>query len=326
MFLLFFIKGIVSMVNPKGVQKPKVSCIITTFNRASYLNQAIESIMAQNFKSFELIVVDDGSTDHTGSMLEGHKKAIHYIFQPNRGASAARNRGLEMAKGEYIAYLDSDDLWDPHKLSLQTRFLDRNPDYPLCYTEEIWYRNGIRVNPRDRHRKYSGHIFQKCLPLCIISPSSAMIRRKTLVDLGGFDEDLPAAEDYDLWLRVTCRYPVYLLPLPLITKRGGHSDQLSRKVANLDKYRIQALIKTFSSGMLTPKDWQAAWSELSTKCRIYGNGCQSHGRPEEAEHYLSLPQMILTGSNPECKAEIEHYCSLNDKMQSIGFKSAHISA
>jgi glycosyltransferase involved in cell wall biosynthesis len=274
---------------------PKATCIITTFNRAIFIKQAINSVLAQDSGMFELIVVDDGSTDDTASIVKGYGKKLQYIFQHNKGASAARNLGLEMAQGKYIAYLDSDDLWEPRKLSIQTRFLDQNPDFPLCYTQEIWYRNGVRVNPGYRHRKYSGHIFTKCLPLCIISPSSAMIRRKALKDLGGFDEDLPAAEDYDLWLRITATQPVYFIPIPLIIKRGGHQDQLSRKVINLDKYRIHALVKILSSRKLSSENRQAAWQELSTKCRIYGNGCNKHGRCEEADFYINLPQKILSG-------------------------------
>ena len=286
-------------------KKPKVTCIITTFNRAIFLQQAIDSILTQDFEMFDLIVVDDGSTDHTASIIRNYGTKLRYISQANKGASAARNLGLKKAQGEYIAYLDSDDLWEPHKLSIQTRFLDQNPDFPLCYTQEIWYRNGIRVNPRDKHRKYSGHVFTKCLPLCIISPSSAMMRRKTLEELSGFDENLPAAEDYDLWLRITCRYPVYLIPIPLIIKRGGHSDQLSRRVPKLDKYRIQALVKILSSQALSPENRQAAWMELSVKCSIYGNGCNKHGRNDEADYYLSLPQQILSGSKEKIRSGMD---------------------
>jgi glycosyltransferase involved in cell wall biosynthesis len=306
-------------------RNPKVSCVITTFNRAIYLKQAIDSVLAQDPEIFELIVVDDGSTDDTASIVKVYGSRLHYVFQNNKGASAARNLGLEMAQGEYIAYLDSDDLWEPRKLSIQTRSLDQNPDFPLCYTQEIWYRNGIRVNPRYKHRKYSGHIFTKCLPLCIISPSSAMIRRKTLEEIGGFDENLPAAEDYDLWLRITSTQPVYFIPIPLIIKRGGHPDQLSRKVANLDKYRIHALAKVLSSRMLTPENWQAAWLELSVKCRIYGNGCNKHGRSDEADYYINLPQKILSGSKEgnESRTNINSPFALSHS--TIGFEMANLS-
>lgn len=307
-------------------KKPKVTCVITTFNRASYLKEAIDSILAQDFNRYELIVVDDGSSDHTFSVIEEYQKRIRYIFQENKGAGAARNLGLREARGEYMAYLDSDDLWVPRKLSIQTRFLDQNPDYLLCYSEEIWYRNSVRVNPCKRHRKYSGHIFSRCLPLCIISPSSAMIRRNTLQELGGFDESLPAAEDYDLWLRVTCAHPVFLIPAPLIIKRGGHPDQLSRRVKNLDQYRIRALVKILMNKALSPGMRHEACRELSLKCRIYGNGCLKHGRPDEADYYLNLPRKILSGveGNHAGKEDSKEKRFLESSGNIQGMKAKHV--
>ncbi|MGA1843686.1 MAG: glycosyltransferase family 2 protein [bacterium] len=285
-------------------KQPKVSCIIPTYNRASCLSQAIDSVLAQDYEDLDLLVVDDGSTDHTSSILEGYGQRIHAFHQSHKGVSSARNLGLEKSKGEYIAYLDSDDVWLPRKISIQARFLDRNPDYPLCYTEEIWYRNGIRVNPGKRHRKYSGRIFTQCLPLCIISPSSAMMRKKILEEASGFDEDLPAAEDYALWLRITACHPVYLVPMPLIVKRGGHPDQLSRSVAHIDRYRIQALTKILTRGKPTSALWHQAWRELRAKCRIYGEGCHRHGRRDEAAFILGLPETILkrSGQQRDCSA------------------------
>jgi len=280
-------------------KKPKVSCIIPTYNRASFLPQAIDSVLAQDYEGIELLVIDDGSTDHTFSILKGYGQRIRAFRQSRKGVSAARNLGLEKSAGEYIAYLDSDDVWLPRKISIQARFLDRNPDYPLCYTEEIWYRNGIRVNSGRRHRKYSGRIFTHCLPLCIISPSSAMTRRKVLEEAGGFDEDMPAAEDYDLWLRITACHPVYLVPIPLIEKRGGHPDQLSRMVEHIDRYRIQALARILSRGKLSPAIRREALRALSAKCRIYGEGCHKHGRRDEAAIILGLPGTILAQSGQE---------------------------
>ncbi len=273
-------------------QRFKVSCIIPTYNRAIYLKQAIDSVLNQQFDSYELIVVDDGSSDNTASIVNEYGSNIRYVKQYNRGVSAARNLGLEIARGKYIAYLDSDDLWTPCKLSIQSRFLEQNLDYCLCYTEEIWYRNGIRVNPGKRHRKYSGYIFPKCLPLCIISPSSAMMHKKILEMIGGFNEDLPAAEDYDLWLRITSKFQVYLVPVPLIIKRGGHHDQLSNIIKNLDKYRIMSLVNILSDNTLLKDYRQAALLELKRKCQIYSEGCKNHGRAKEAVCYLNLPDLF----------------------------------
>ncbi|MGA1870411.1 MAG: glycosyltransferase family 2 protein [bacterium] len=277
--------------------KPKVSAIIPTYNRAHFLREAIESVMAQTLTSIELIIIDDGSDDHTREVLSEYAGRIRCLPQENKGVSAARNFGIKTAQGEYIAFLDSDDLWHPQKCALQSDFLDKHKSFCLCYTEEIWIRNGTRVNPCSKHAKYSGYIFDKCLPLCIISPSSAMIRASLLKSEGGFDETLPACEDYDLWLRLTARYPVYLISTPLITKRGGHQDQLSRTIKYLDKYRIQSLEKLMNHTALTPSQWQSAWSMLRQKCMIYGNGCMKHKKYEEADYYLRLPDTLIAKKN-----------------------------
>ena len=174
---------------------PKVSVIIPTYNRLPMLKEAVNSVLAQHFEDMELIVVDDGSTDGTAEEMKRYGGRVRLLqHSENRGVSAARNRGVLHAKGKYIAFLDSDDLWVKGKLKTQEAFLDDNPHYPLCYTDEIWIRKGKRVNPMRKHAKYSGWIFEKCLPLCIISPSSAMMRKTLFSKIGLFDEALPVCE------------------------------------------------------------------------------------------------------------------------------------
>ncbi len=269
----------------------KVSVVIPTYNRAAFLEEAIESVLSQDYEDYELIVVDDGSTDGTGDMVGRFAGRMTFIRQDNRGVSCARNSGIEISTGEYIALLDSDDMWLPDKLSSQIDFFTRNPDALICHTEEIWVRNGVRVNPMKKHKKYSGMIFEKVLPLCIVSPSSVMIRRDLFFHtIGFFDESLPACEDYDLWLRIAARFPIHLLETPLIIKRGGHADQLSRKYAGLDRFRIKALVKILESGILSPRQYEASLRELRRKCRIFGNGCMKRGRIEEGEKYLRLAE------------------------------------
>jgi glycosyltransferase involved in cell wall biosynthesis len=271
---------------------PLISVIIPTYNRALWVVEAVESVLAQSFKNFELIVVDDGSTDETVARLAPCRTRLLYDFQDRAGVSAARNRGLELASGQWIAFLDSDDLWLPAKLEAQVDFFDRNSEAEICQTEEIWMRNGRRVNPRPRHRKPSGQIFEPSLSLCLVSPSAVMLK-KTLIDrTGRFDPQLPACEDYDLWLRISCRKPVYLIDQALVIKRGGHADQLSRSVPALDRYRIQALVKLLQSGELSKPQFKAAFDELERKCRIYAKGCLKRGRLEEGKDYLELPQCI----------------------------------
>ena len=271
----------------KDTEKPLVSVIIPTYNRGWIVKEAVDSVLAQDFENFELIVVDDGSTDNTPQLLAGYGRNITVISQPNFGVSAARNRGIAVAAGRWIAFLDSDDLWLPGKLSRQVAFFKANPDALICQTEEIWIRNGVRVNPGRRHRKSSGTIFERSLALCLVSPSAVMVTKNLLDAVGGFDESLPACEDYDLWLRISCRYPVYLIDTPLIVKRGGHNDQLSN-APGLDRHRIRSLQKIIDNEPLCQSQRRAASRVLGKKCTIYAGGCRKRGRNTEADYYETL--------------------------------------
>ena len=273
----------------KRSRQLQVSVIIPTYNRGWILRQAVDSVLGQDFEDFELIVVDDGSTDNTREILAAYGNDIVVLEQNNRGVSAARNRGIASASAPLIAFLDSDDLWKPQKLTRQVEFFSAKTETLICQTEEIWIRNGVRVNPKKRHHKFSGMIFEPSLALCLVSPSAVMMRSELFERVGMFDESLPACEDYDLWLRVSCRYPVDLIDEPLIIKRGGHDDQLSR-AAGLDKYRIQSLKKIIASGVLAESQHRAAARTLQEKCAVYAGGCRKRGRLEEAEYYEQLAQ------------------------------------
>ena len=268
-------------------RNPLVSVIIPTYNRGWIIKEAIDSILAQDYTEFELIVVDDGSTDHTSDVLDSYGDDIKVLFQKNKGVSAARNRGIAEASGKFIAFLDSDDLWLPQKLTVQIEFFNQTPDALICQTEEVWIRNGLRVNPKKRHKKPSGMIFNPSLELCLVSPSAVMIQRSLFGRVGKFDETLPACEDYDLWLRISCRFPVHLIDTPLIIKRGGHGDQLSSR-AGLDRFRIKAIEKIIKRGILSDDQYRAAVKTLKKKCDIYAAGCRKRGREEEVRYYTSL--------------------------------------
>ena len=269
--------------------KPQVSVIIPTYNRGWIIKEAIDSVLAQDYTEFELIVVDDGSTDHTSDVLDSYRNVIKVLSQKNKGVSAARNRGITEASGKFIAFLDSDDIWLSQKLSVQIEFFNQTPDALICQTEEVWIRNGLRVNPKKRHKKPSGMIFKPSLELCLVSPSAVMIQRSLFDRVGEFDETLPACEDYDLWLRISCRFPIHLIDTPLIIKRGGHDDQLS-KGAGLDKFRIKAIEKIIKSGLLSDDQHRAAVKTLKNKCDIYAAGCRKRGREEEALYYTLLSE------------------------------------
>ncbi len=254
--------------------------------------EAIDSVLNQQFKAYELIVVDDGSTDETAEILAGYKTAITVIRQANRGVSAARNKGILSAQGDLVAFLDSDDLWEPEKLACQFKFFQNHPEALICQTEEIWIRNGKRVNPKKRHRKPSGDIFLPSLELCLVSPSAVMMRKTLFEKVGLFDENLPACEDYDLWLRVAHQYPVTLIEKPLVIKRGGHLDQLS-KMESLDRYRIQALVKLLENETLTDGQIDKTRAVLRQKASIYANGCRKRGKLQEAVDYEMLVQKYI---------------------------------
>jgi glycosyltransferase involved in cell wall biosynthesis len=277
----------------KKQKKPLISVIIPTYNRGWIIKEAIDSVMAQNYRDFELIIVDDGSTDNTSDILNSYHGDILVFRQENRGVSAARNRGIVEASGRFIAFLDSDDLWLPQKLFRQVEFFNKNPDAKICQTEETWIRNGVRVNPKRKHKKPCGMIFEPSLALCLISPSAVMIRRSLFEKVGGFDETLPACEDYDLWLRISCRYPVYLIETPLIIKRGGHNDQLSAS-PGLDKFRIKSLNRIIESNLLSKSQYRAAVKTLRQKCMIYSAGCRKRGREDEALYYMTLSKRFCS--------------------------------
>ncbi|MFH1076580.1 MAG: glycosyltransferase [Pseudomonadota bacterium] len=282
----------------RTILMPLVSVIIPTYNRILFLKEAIASVLSQDFRDFELIVVDDGSNDETHCVINNeYSSSIKYIYQKHHGVSAARNRGILNASGELIAFLDSDDLWFPDKLYKQIVFFENNPDALICQTEEIWIRNGIRVNPKKYHKKYSGNIFKKSLPLCIVSPSAVMMRKELFDRVGLFDETLPVCEDYDLWLRVSAQYFIYLIETPLIIKRGGHTDQLSKsREEGCEKFRIQALGKILNSNTLNQEQFSSAFDVLKNKCLVYGTGCLKRGKISEGHAFLALPESFNRNS------------------------------
>lgn len=262
--------------------------VIPTRNRPRRTLRAIRSVLAQSRPPEEVIVVDDGSTDETAHRVRSEAPSVRLLVGEHRGVSAARNRGIDAASGEWIALLDSDDEWRPEKLEAQLDALAGAPDHRLCHTDEIWIRDGRRVNPRRRHRKHGGEIYRRCLPLCAISPSAVVIHRSVFERVGLFDEALPACEDYDLWLRVASRYPVLYLDRRLVVKHGGHDDQLSRTVPALDRYRIRALHKILEAGILDPEDRRATVATLRRKVRVYAQGARKRGRGAEARELEAL--------------------------------------
>ncbi len=279
---------------PQGSILPPVSVIIPTYNRASFLTGALDSVLGQSHTQLELVVVDDGSDDNTEELVRELATAtgreIRFLRQPNRGPAAARNTGIRAARHDLLAFLDSDDRFAPEKLARQVAAMEENPHYLVCHTGERWVRRGQHLNQKKNHKKTGGFIFPQCLKLCCVGMSTVMVRRIFFEKIGLFDETLPCCEDYDLWLRASPQLPFLLVDEPLTVKHGGRPDQVSVRLRQgMDRYRIKALDKLLLSGKLLPWQRQLALAELASKCSVYGNGCRKHGRPNEAARYLALP-------------------------------------
>jgi len=254
-----------------------ISVVIPTFNRRQTIGRSIDSVLNQTLFPSEIIVVDDGSTDGTSDYIQSNFPSIKLLSQPNKGVSAARNMGIKSADANWIALLDSDDEWFSQKLEKQVLALSQNPDVKFCYTEEIWIRNGVRVNQMKKHQKYGGHIFNKCLDMCRISPSSVLFHRSILDDVGYFDKDQKVCEDYDLWLRITAKYPVLYIDESLIKKYGGHEDQLSKVKDGIESHRIKVLEKLIMQ-KFTSVQKNAMLKMLIEKLTIFSIGAQKRGK------------------------------------------------
>jgi glycosyltransferase involved in cell wall biosynthesis len=270
-----------------------ITVIIPTYNRVHFLEQAIQSVARQTLACSELIIVDDGSTDSTRHTVEKVAEKVpfplYYHYQENRGAAAARNRGIREASCEYLCFLDSDDRFDPAKLSAQLQAMQQSSSL-ISHTRETWFRRGKLLHQKKKHQPRAGYIFAECLQMCVIGMSTVMAKKDLFARYGLFDEHLPCCEDYDFWLRVSVRENFQLVDRPLTVKDGGREDQLSViHRQGMDRYRIMSIVNLLSGDGLTAQQRRLAVRELQRKCRIYGYGCLKHGRKEEGEFYLNLP-------------------------------------
>lgn len=250
-----------------------ISVIIPTHNRHGMVLRAVDSVLNQSYKNLELIVVDDGSTDKTADYLRRYDDArLKYVYQKNCGVSAARNLGVSQAHADWICFLDSDDVWRRHKLSEQLRFHNQNRQFLISQTDDVWIRNSVRVNKMKIHDVRVGDIFKESLRRCLICCSSVMIKKSLFDEVGGFDETLVTCEDYDLWLKVLAKHPVGFVDKKLVTKFGGHADQLSRYYSVMDQYRVASLEKLLSSGVLNDKQRGMVEKEILYKKDIIEKG------------------------------------------------------
>jgi glycosyltransferase involved in cell wall biosynthesis len=270
---------------------PAVAVVIPVRDRAAMVVEAVGSVLAQTFRDFALVVVDDGSTDGSAdaaaAALAGAPAGSRVLRAPPRGVAAARNAGVAASDATWIAFLDSDDLWEPAKLAVQMTWLAARPSYRIAQTGERWLAGGRHRNPRAWHRKEEW-LFPRCLERCLVSPSAVVIRRDLYDALGGFDPTFALCEDYELWLRIALREAVGLVPEPLVVKRGGHPDQLSRSTWGLDRFRVAALVKLLATGALAEDERAAVTAVLRAKCGVLAQGAARRGRDDEAERYRIL--------------------------------------
>jgi len=192
----------------------RVSVIIPTFNRRDYITIALDSVLTQTYKDYEIIIIDDGSSDNTKEVLKPYQNRIRYFYQQNSGIPATRNRGIREAHGEYITFLDSDDYWLPEKLELQIECFKQNPHYGMVATRCSSISPDGRFRKKNRPGK-SGWVLNSLFKANFIRTSSAMIRKECFERVGLFDQSLPECEEYDMWLRIAKQYPIGFINKPL---------------------------------------------------------------------------------------------------------------
>ena len=270
----------------KLIEEFKVSVVIPTLNRKNLLKKAIESVSKQTFSPHEIIVVDNGSSDGTLEMVNKEYPSVKTFVQNIPGVSATRNLGIKMSEGNWVAFLDSDDQWHREKLKLQLESISQEENEVfLSHTDETWYREEQIVNQKLKHRKRGGFIFEFCLPLCCISPSSALVKKEIFDQIGFFDESLEVCEDYDFWLRYCSKYPVNFVDKKLTFKFGGHLDQLSKKNWGMDRYRISALEKLIGSNSLEKDQLEMTAKTLMRKISIIVDGAKKRSNQQVFDLY-----------------------------------------
>tara|TARA_Y100000814_G_C12333498_1_gene402133 strand:+ start:331 stop:1185 length:855 start_codon:yes stop_codon:yes gene_type:complete len=257
----------------KNENKYKISVVIPTLNRINTLQRALDSVINQTYKAAEIIVVDNGSSDGTLKFLREQYPKITILTENKIGVSSARNKGIKKSINQWIALLDSDDAWHPRKLEIQTSMLDSAlKEYNLIHTDEVWFRNNKHINQMKKHKKQGGYIFERCLSLCCISPSSVLFKKNILDKVGLFDESLPVCEDYDMWLKICSSEEVLFAQDKLTYKYGGHKDQLSKSYWGMDRFRIKSIENIIKNFDLTYKQKKQAKKELIKKLKIIING------------------------------------------------------
>ncbi|MCB0421216.1 MAG: glycosyltransferase [Bdellovibrionales bacterium] len=272
---------------------PKISIIIPTFNRGKWIVRAIESVLDQSYRNWDLWVIDDGSTDQTSEIVMSYASKddrVRLWTQENLGVSAARNKGIQQSQGEWLAFLDSDDRWLPYKLQRQMLEIEMSPDLKWVHGEEIWFRHNQIFNPKKIHKKSGGRQFTRSVDLCCISPSTVLIHRSVFSLVGYFREDFPVCEDYDLWLKIAARFEIGFVEEPLIHKFGGHADQLSQRFKAMDYWRVKSLFDVLFLKELDEEERRYVADSIIKRCEILLKGYRKH---QNLLHFDEVQRILL---------------------------------
>jgi glycosyltransferase involved in cell wall biosynthesis len=267
--------------------EPLVSVIIPTYNRAAYLQKALQSVKEQTYQCLEIIVIDDGSTDDTGKMLENYGGQLSYFYQENRGISGARNAGIKRARGEFIAFLDSDDYWLPDKTAQQLALFKQHPEYGLVAARCASIRLDGSYREKNRPGR-SGWVLEDLFKANFIRTSAAMVKQECFKNIGLFDEELRECEEYDLWLRIAAQYPMGFINKSLAVyvdnPAGVSTDSLTGRL-----YRLRVLEKKYLQDKI-PANLYAR--RIADTCHYIGRHYIKRGEKEQGVQYLLKAQKL----------------------------------
>ena len=238
----------------------KVTVIIPTYNRADFLAEAVDSVLNQTWKDLETLVVDDGSTDRTRELIARYGKRLKYFYKKNEGPSSARNVGIREALGTYVAFLDSDDVWEPEKLSIQMDFMRKHPEIKLVCTD-----SSVIDSRESREGKLKkdlmGNLFSLLYSNSFIRTSTVLMNKACFQEVGYFDERYQSAEDYDVWLRVARRYPIAYLNRPLVRYRK-HEGNVSHDKITLRRNALSVLEAHYDPKEISARTYRTRMSNL----------------------------------------------------------------
>lgn len=304
-----------------------VSVIIPSYNSAQYLPEAIESVLTQTYRPLQVIVVDDGSTDDTARAVEPYRDRIRFIQKSNGGPASARNFGLKAVKGDWIAFLDADDVWLPQKLEKQMRVIEEHPEVGMvaCGEYEV-----NEYGTRDAEHIYTNYKDKRrflealCSGNVIGGGSTALVRRSCLEHLGGFDEDLFGTEDWDMWLRIAFLYEVRFVEEPLMEARRRNGSVSAPVHAERMLFNELKVLKKSFAGLFPRTGFlkkRQCYSHryLAAARTLHLNGGFKKARSYFVKSFVTYPGMIfhwdslkimlrlLTGSQKKGKASLRPF-------------------